>query len=128
MVFRSREFLVQVFPGRITRLSVCRTELLPNGHWRDGITWDELQSVKAGCGFGDCDAVEVYPKTTDVVNVANMRHLWLVPQEYTDFFWRSQKGSGTKSGQSAENILFTGRNAGGLITDGDNKRSGAAVV
>jgi hypothetical protein len=89
-VFRSREFLVQVFGGDITRLSVNRTDLNEQGQWRDGISWEELQAVKDGCGFSDCDAVEAYPRKSDVVNVANMRHLWIVPAEYAGFFWRSK--------------------------------------
>lgn len=104
-VFRSREFLVQVFSGPFERLSVNRTDLTEEGQWRDGITWDELQSCKNGCGYADHDAVEAFPKKSDVVNVANIRHLWIVPPDYAQFFWRTPKGSGTKSGLSAEEIL-----------------------
>lgn len=45
----------------------------------DGITWDDLQWLKAAVGFGDREAVEVFPRDCDVVNVANMRHLWVLP-------------------------------------------------
>jgi len=106
-VFRSRELLVQVFAGEITRLSISTTELNFDGHWKDSITWDQLQDAKNKCGYADCDAVEAYPKALDVVNVANIRHLWIVPPSYTDFFWRSKKGSGFKSGDTAEQILET---------------------
>lgn len=59
------------------RLTVNRRELQANGSWKDGITWDELQLVKSDCGFGNYDAVEVYPADDKLVNVANMRHLWV---------------------------------------------------
>ena len=31
--------------------------------------------------------MEVYPRTADLVNVANMRHLWVLP-ELLPFAWR----------------------------------------
>lgn len=86
--WRSQEFLVQIFrtDGKPVRLSICCTALAPDGSWKDGITWDELQKVKADVGFGDSWAVEVYPPEEHVVNVANFRHLWIVPAP--DFAWR----------------------------------------
>lgn len=79
-VWRSQEFLVQVFAERdsIERMSVCRTAV-QGDRWLDGIGWDDLQRLKTECGRGDKDAVEIYPANADVVNVANMRHLWIVP-------------------------------------------------
>jgi len=44
---------------------------------QDGITWDELQTIKNSCGFADKDAVEFYPKQQDVINTANYRHLYI---------------------------------------------------
>lgn len=79
-VWRSKTFLVQVFPevdGAI-RMSVARTELGKDGRWKDGITWDELQRLKREAGYGQCDAVELFPADRDLVNVANMRHLWIL--------------------------------------------------
>jgi hypothetical protein len=90
-VLRSREFLVQVFSGEFPRLTISRTEIDKHGMWKDGISWDEMQTIKKGCGFGDCDAVEAFPKDKDLVNVANMRHLWIVPPGYATFFWRDGK-------------------------------------
>lgn len=104
-VFRSREFLVQVFAGDITRLSISRTELDDLGRWKDSITWDELQTIKDNCGFSECDAVEAHPKKSDIVNKANMRHLWIVPPEHATFFWRGGVGSGLRLGNVAEEIV-----------------------
>jgi hypothetical protein len=48
--------------------------------WVDGITWDQLQEIKRGVGLGDKLAVEVYPEDKNIVNVANMRHLFVLPE------------------------------------------------
>ena len=92
-VFRSRDFLVQEYepPSAhvIARLSICRTSISGN-LWKDGITWDELQRIKNEVGYGDADAVEIYPADGDVVNVANMRHLWVMDAPVS-FAWRNRK-------------------------------------
>ena len=89
-VFRSKTHLIQVFneKGGIVRLSICRAEIGRDGQWLEGITWDELHRIKAECGFGDRDAVEVYPAAGDLVNVANIRHLWVLPYKL-EFAWRA---------------------------------------
>lgn len=91
-VWRSRSFLVQGFSeaGGVVRLSVNRTQLDDNGAWRDGITWDELQGIKDACGFEDSEAVELFPRSGGVVNVANLRHLWVLPVPLP-FGWRRIK-------------------------------------
>ena len=89
-VFRSRKFLVQIFQeaGGYIRLSVNRTELAKGGdRWEENIGWDELQKLKGEAGFSDYWAVEVFPPALDVVNVANMRHLWVLPSR-PDFGWK----------------------------------------
>lgn len=88
-VWRSRDFLVQVFTAPaegVERLSVCRT-VIDGQRWTDGIAWDDLQRLKSECGRGDRDAVEIFPRDRDVVNVANMRHLWVFPDEFP-LTWR----------------------------------------
>ena len=82
-VWRSRSFLVQVYQalkGQV-RISVQRTD------GADGITWDQLQSVKAEIGRGHLTAVELYPPAEHLVDVANMRHLWTLP-ELPAWAWR----------------------------------------
>jgi hypothetical protein len=92
-VWRSRDFLVQEYAEAapvLVRLSVLRTTLDPKvGRWVDGITWDELQSIKAQCGYGQHDALELYPIDSDVVNVANLRHLWVMASPVS-FAWRKR--------------------------------------
>jgi hypothetical protein len=90
-MFRNKDFLVQVYREcpKYTRLTVNRTLLVDHGRWLDGITWDELQDIKSKIGYGHLDAVEVYPKDVDIVNVANMRHLVVLPKDHNlPFVWR----------------------------------------
>jgi hypothetical protein len=89
-VFRSKKYLVQLYHEKegIIRLSVCRTEVNNKLQWKDNITWDELQKIKKECGFAQCDAVEIYPAEKDLVNVANMRHLWVLSTPIM-FAWRN---------------------------------------
>ena len=78
-VWQSREYLVQLFEEPCGhRLTVCRVMLGVDGRWEDGLSWDELQRIKRATGFGDTYAFEIYPRDRDIVNVANMRHLWLL--------------------------------------------------
>lgn len=85
-LFRSRDYLVQVYaePGKcscwVRRLSVCRVTLRADGHWDENISWDELMRCKREAGYGDWYGVEVYPRERDIVNDANMRHLWLLSE------------------------------------------------
>lgn len=88
-LWRSRRFLVQAFRERdgIVRLSVNRTEWDERARrWREDISWDDLQRLKAEAGYADQWAVEVFPADAAVVNVANMRHIWLL-LEAPAFAW-----------------------------------------
>ena len=38
-------------------------------------------------GYADADALELYPMAADVVNVANLRHLWVM-RDAVSFAWR----------------------------------------
>lgn len=89
-VWRSRDFLVQVYQPQsgAERLTVCRTAH-DGDRWHDSIAWDDLQRLKAECGRGARWAVEIYPADSEVVNVANMRHLWVVA-DAPAFAWRKQ--------------------------------------
>lgn len=80
-VYRSRNFLVQLFNecGAV-RVSVNRTSVNSTGRWVEGITWDELMEIKRQLGMGDKYAVEVLPQDKEIVNVANMRHFFVLPE------------------------------------------------
>lgn len=79
-VWRSRDWLVQEFAApapAIVRLSVSRPNRTATG-WQENVTWDEMQAIKNEVGYFDKSAVEIYPSAFNVVNVANMRHLWVL--------------------------------------------------
>lgn len=89
-VYKNDEFLVQIFKfeGEPTRLTVNKIKR-KNDKWVDGITWDQLMHVKRMVGYADHCAVEIYPPDQDIVNVANMRHLWVV--DMPDFAWKKDE-------------------------------------
>jgi hypothetical protein len=94
-VLRSRDFMVQVYQeaGNIVRLSVQRCAYdTATGRWKDGISWDDLQHLKTLAGFADQAAVELYPPLASEVNVANLRHLFVLPEPPT-FMWKNGKGA-----------------------------------
>jgi len=62
------------------RASINRTTLRADGRWEENLTWDEMQEIKRQIGRGICYAVEVLPMDCDIVNVANMRHMWILPE------------------------------------------------
>lgn len=92
--WRSREFLVALYHDQgFDRLSINRAEIQNDGNWKEYITWDEIQRLKGEAGFGDRWAVECYPPQSEVVNVANMRHIFLLPQA-PEYGWKKNKEKG----------------------------------
>ena len=88
-VWRSSRFAVQAYPAdapAIVRLTVNRTEIAGD-RWSAEISWDELQQIKNEAGYGDWTAVEIFPPDCEIVNVANMRHLWILPS-LPEYAWR----------------------------------------
>jgi hypothetical protein len=83
-VWVSQKYLVQMFDEEpfqgidTRRLSINRSTLKSDGHWDEDLVWTELQAIKREIGFGDWYGVEIYPRDRDVVNVANLRHLWIL--------------------------------------------------
>jgi hypothetical protein len=100
-VWHSRKFLVQMFDETpfqgidTRRISVCRVTLQNDGAWEEGLSWEDLMQVKREIGFGDWYAVEIYPRDIDIVNVANMRHLWLLGAPLS-IGWFADKPEGGK--------------------------------
>lgn len=91
-VVRNKNFLVQIFNEKhACRLSINRTELNKDGTaWKDGITWDEMQNIKNQVGFENECALEIYPPSEDLVNVANVRHIFIV-KKAPQFMWSDNK-------------------------------------
>ena len=82
--WRSRRYLVLRYEEpslddiEVRRLSICRVTIDNAGGWQQDIPWQDLQDCKRETGHGHWYAVEVYPRDRDLVNVANLRHLWLL--------------------------------------------------
>ncbi|MBK7822842.1 MAG: hypothetical protein IPJ61_17715 [Tessaracoccus sp.] len=73
------------------RLSINRTDYsVRRGDWRDGIGWDDLQRIKTQCLGEDVWAVEIYPPPSELVDVANMRHLWVLDEAPT-YGWQGER-------------------------------------
>ena len=71
-VWESDEFSVGAFMDQgFIRLDIMRRNMA------DGITWDELNQIKNECGFSEFDACEFFPRQHDIVNTANIRHLYI---------------------------------------------------
>lgn len=65
-----------------TKTSV-RHVMVQRVNGKGGITWDELFEVKGLIGYNDHEAVEIFPKRDHLHNVANVRHLWVLPENMT---------------------------------------------
>ena len=92
-VWQSRDYLAVLYVD--TRdgsrcLSVNRTATNRDGSWMDGITWDELQRVKNETVGPETWAVEVFPAQSEMINEANMRHLWVL-DEAPSYAWKGGK-------------------------------------
>lgn len=77
----------QAVKDGVLRLSINRTQLGENGRWLDGITWDDIQGIKSQLGFSEYCAVEIFPPRGDLVDVANVKHIWVL-KEPPPFMWR----------------------------------------
>lgn len=85
-VWRNKKYTVMVWnvpAGK--KITISRNEW--DSHtcrYKDGITWDEIMEIKRGVGFGNQNAVEFYPPDNEVINIANVRHIWILPDGITD--------------------------------------------
>ncbi|PMS91933.1 DUF7694 domain-containing protein [Vibrio parahaemolyticus] len=94
-VWLSAQYLVQEFNEKegVVRLTISSTKH-KNGIWKDGLTWDELYAIKNAIGYSNRLALEVFPEVKNLVNVANMRHLFIIPDESRpSFAWTRNVGS-----------------------------------
>lgn len=86
--WRSRDFMALGIEDRgFIRLAIHRASIGLDGKFRAGISWDDLQRLKREAGFGDRWMVEILPPDDDIVDVANNRQLWLLP-EPPPYGWR----------------------------------------
>ena len=62
----------------ITHLSIKRIDKRPSRDWRD---FQEIKNIFCG---PECNAVEVYPAESRLVDTANQYHLWVATNESTN--------------------------------------------
>lgn len=77
-VHKNNLYIVQVYrrevpDGDALQLAVRRIDE------EDGISWDDLQRIKNEIAGDRRVAVEVYPEAAEVMDQANMRHLFVLP-------------------------------------------------
>jgi len=119
-MWRSRDYLILAYEdeSEYKRLSMCRTDIDEKGQWRQDLSWETIQMLKDASGHADHDAVEIFPRMDDIVNVANMRHLWIMPEPLS-FAWRPD-GS-TLDGTDTTTVLGKVRHALKLYTGENGK-------
>lgn len=81
-------FAAEYHQGDDIRITINRTEIDNRGQWLDGITWDDIQRIKSEIGYDHLWAVEVFPPDDELVDVANMRHIFLCQKP--DFAWAKE--------------------------------------
>lgn len=79
--WRSRYFTAALYDhgSGVYRLTINRAHMRMDGHYEDGITWDEMMQVKRELSFGNRIGIEFYPEDDEVINVRNERHIWFFP-------------------------------------------------
>ena len=74
LAWKGETFSAALFPHpKGWQLSICR-----NADPARVMSWEDLMQVKRDCGFGELDAVEVYPADKDIFNSGNLRHLFFI--------------------------------------------------
>lgn len=91
-VWISKDYLVQIYEEteNVIRLSINCVKL-KGSKWVDSITWDTMQAIKDAVGFENFWAVEVFPMQQELLNLANIRYLFVSPKK-PRYAW-SKRGS-----------------------------------
>ena len=77
-VWKNNIYLVQVY-HRAHGCDVALQLAVRRHDEGDGIGWDDLQRIKNEVVGDERIAIEVYPAQGDVIDQANMRHLFVLP-------------------------------------------------
>ncbi len=67
-------YVVRVDPTNESHAIITRADDMPPDP-----SWQELQHMKTLAFGSHARAVELYPETTKIIDTANMRHLWRLP-------------------------------------------------
>ena len=86
-IYRSKKFTVILWKPGVgfgsysvgQRFSVWRTSWdSKEKRYVGDIKWDEIMDIKREMGLGERLAIEYYPADSETVNLANMRHVFLI--------------------------------------------------
>tara|TARA_R100000654_G_scaffold17207_4_gene36054 strand:- start:777 stop:1307 length:531 start_codon:yes stop_codon:yes gene_type:complete len=73
------------FKGKCTWLSIRRKDRRPVNNWQD------MQTIKNRLCGTECDAIQIFPKESKMVNTANQYHLIVMPEEANiPFGWQTR--------------------------------------
>ena len=80
-VFQNNIYIVQVFNhtcgwGMVKRVMIRRNDELPEHDW------NKLQRIKNEVFGEEATALEVYPKQRNLIDVANIYWLWIMPEDF----------------------------------------------
>jgi hypothetical protein len=78
------------------------------------ISWETLQRLKAEVGYADWWAVEMYPPTDHVINVAPLRHLFLLDSR-PPFAWTGQTAAFRSVAGAAASATSAAKSLSGLL-------------
>lgn len=73
------------------------THIRIKGHGDRSLSWEEIQNVKDRVAGKGAVAIEIFPKSRDVVNVHNVRHLWVLPDDFKLPFGLLETENGVKT-------------------------------
>ncbi len=103
LVFRNSTYQVtvnriQTPMGEMLHLSIKRLDKQPIHDWR------ELQEIKNQLAGPECEACELFPAESRLVDTANQYHLWVLPnpEERFPFGFTERKVSGESVGGSVQ--------------------------
>lgn len=73
------------FKGKCTWLSIRRIDRRPVNNWQD------MQTIKNRLCGTECDAIQIFPKESKMMNTANQYHLIVMPEEVDiPFGWKKR--------------------------------------
>jgi hypothetical protein len=80
-VFQNNVYIVQIFNhscswGMVKRAMIRRNDELPEHNW------SKIQRIKNEVFGEDAVALEVYPKQRNLIDVANIYWLWILPEGF----------------------------------------------
>ena len=73
------------YKGKCTWLSIRRRDRRPVNNWQD------MQTIKNRLCGTECDAIQIFPKESKMVNTSNQYHLIVMPEEVNiPFGWQAR--------------------------------------